>query len=64
MSLSIAQAVPHFTTPSAAFSDRDASYDIDDFQSIPGACIDATKLLALLRMKFGAGAYDMHVSCQ
>jgi hypothetical protein len=62
MSLAIAQAAPQFTTPSAALSDRGNSYDIDDFQSIPGACIDAAKLLALLRMKFGAGTYDMHVS--
>ncbi|KAF1913081.1 hypothetical protein BDU57DRAFT_344374 [Ampelomyces quisqualis] len=61
MSFSIVQAAPQFTTPFARLSDRDDIYDIGDFQSIPGTCIDAGKLLALLRMKFGAGTYDMHI---
>jgi hypothetical protein len=36
--------------------------DLDDIQSISGRNIDPTKLTMLLRVKFGAGAYDIHVS--
>ena len=32
-------------------------------QDISGRNINQTKLTALLRMKFGVGAYDIHVSC-
>jgi hypothetical protein len=38
--------------------------DLDAFQSIPGQNVDCSKLLSLLRMKFGAGSYNMHVSCK
>ena len=33
-------------------------------QTIPGSRVDFIKLLSLLRMKFGAGSYDVHVSWQ
>jgi hypothetical protein len=36
--------------------------DFEDAQSISGTNIDPTKLTMLLRIKFGAGAYDIHVS--
>jgi hypothetical protein len=42
---------------------NDDNIDLDAFQSIPGQNIDFSKLLSLLRMKFGAGSYNMHVSC-
>jgi hypothetical protein len=35
--------------------------DLEDIQSISGRNIDPTKLTMLLRIKFGAGAYDIHV---
>lgn len=34
----------------------------DEAQSISGNNIDPAKLTMLLRMKFGAGAYNFHVS--
>jgi hypothetical protein len=34
---------------------------LEDIQSISGRNIDPTKLTMLLRIKFGAGAYDIHV---
>lgn len=42
--------------------------DDDDSKALPtqdicGRNINQTKLTALLRMKFGVGAYDIHVSC-
>jgi len=48
---------------------RNAPEDDDDeadglaTQDICGRNINQTKLTALLRMKFGVGAYDIHVSC-
>ncbi|KAL6704963.1 hypothetical protein ACN47E_007508 [Coniothyrium glycines] len=33
----------------------------DDAQSISGSNIDPAKLTTLLRIKFGAGAYDIHI---
>lgn len=63
MALATAVNVPHFGTAFRDFNAHDDDDDdFDDYQSIPGSCIDATKLLSLLRMKFGAGTYDMHVS--
>ncbi|KAL1795666.1 hypothetical protein ACET3X_005890 [Alternaria dauci] len=35
--------------------------DLDDAQSISGRNIDPNKLTMLLRVKFGAGAYDVHI---
>ncbi|OAL02958.1 hypothetical protein IQ06DRAFT_292213 [Phaeosphaeriaceae sp. SRC1lsM3a] len=63
MALATAVNVPHFGTAFRDFNahDDDDDDDFDDYQSIPGSCIDATKLLSLLRMKFGAGTYDMHI---
>ena len=40
----------------------DDALDFDDAQSISGRNIDPKKLAMLLRVKFGAGAYDIHVS--
>lgn len=62
MSLATANNLPHFGTAFRSLEDHDDDDDFDDYQSIPGSCIDASKLMALLRMKFGAGSYDMHVS--
>ncbi|KAH7385335.1 hypothetical protein DE146DRAFT_759581 [Phaeosphaeria sp. MPI-PUGE-AT-0046c] len=62
MSLAAADNVPHFGTPFRHINAHDDDDDdFDDYQSIPGSCIDATKLQTLLRMKFGAGSYDMHI---
>jgi hypothetical protein len=36
--------------------------DFEDAQSISGRNIDPDMLTMLLRVKFGAGAYDIHVS--
>jgi hypothetical protein len=64
MSLASLSTVHYPSTPFAVLDDRDDDIpDIDAFQSISGRNIDPDKLLGLLRMKFGAGTYDMHVSC-
>ncbi|KAI4662996.1 uncharacterized protein J4E79_004308 [Alternaria viburni] len=39
----------------------DDALDFDDAQSISGRNIDPKKLAMLLRVKFGAGAYDIHI---
>lgn len=45
--------------------DDDDEDDIGgDCQTIPGSRVDFEKLLFLLRMKFDAGSYDVHVSWQ
>ena len=36
--------------------------ELQDAQSIKGSNIDSVKLAELLRMKFGVGAYNIHVS--
>jgi hypothetical protein len=36
--------------------------DLEEAQSISGSNIDPAKLATLLRIKFGAGTYDIHVS--
>lgn len=36
--------------------------DLETAQSISGSNIDSEKLTALLGIKFGAGAYNVHVS--
>jgi hypothetical protein len=44
---------------------NDGLPDLDAAQFIWGTNIDPSKLTALLRTKFGAGAFDTHVSvCQ
>ncbi|KAF1850769.1 uncharacterized protein K460DRAFT_361536 [Cucurbitaria berberidis CBS 394.84] len=35
--------------------------DLDDAQSISGSNIDPAKLTMLLRVKFGAGSYDIYI---
>ena len=40
----------------------DEFFDITPTQSISGRNIDPAKLKTLLRIKFGAGAYDVYVS--
>jgi len=35
---------------------------LEDAQSISGSNIDPARLAALLRIKFGVGTYDIHVS--
>jgi hypothetical protein len=63
MSLAAMSTALRFATP---FGDpekhNDGTPECDAFQSISGRNIDSSKLLSLLRMKFGAGSYDMHVS--
>lgn len=39
----------------------DCGHDINPSQSIPGRNIDSRKLAAILRMKFGIGAYDISI---
>lgn len=39
-----------------------ANLDIDSFQDIGGRSINPAKLAALLKNKFGAGKYEIHVS--
>ncbi|KAI8941653.1 hypothetical protein NX059_002866 [Plenodomus lindquistii] len=41
------------------YSDDD--WDLNEAQSISGRNIDPEKLTMLLRIKFGAGAYDVHI---
>jgi hypothetical protein len=51
------------STPSIRNYDEDDDLsDLEDAQSISGSNIDPAKLAALLRIKFGAGTYDIHVS--
>jgi hypothetical protein len=51
------------STPSIRYYDEDDDLsDLEDAQSISGSNIDPAKLAALLRIKFGAGTYDIHVS--
>jgi hypothetical protein len=64
MSLASVSSLHQFGTPTGGFDHQDDLYDLDAFQSIPGSSIDSSKLLALLRMKFGAGSYNMAVSCE
>jgi hypothetical protein len=58
MAMATMSAASHF----AITNDHEDSLSIDTSQSIPGHNIDSSKLLSLLRMKFGVGSYDMHVS--
>lgn len=44
------------------YDEDDDLSDLEDAQSISGSNIDPAKLAALLRIKFGAGTYDIHVS--
>lgn len=49
------------TSPLPAFIDQaDECSDLDDAQPISGN-IDLVKLSSLLRVKFGAGTYDLQV---
>jgi len=51
------------STPSIRRYDEDDDLsDFEDAQSISGSNIDPAKLAALLRIKFGVGTYDIHVS--
>lgn len=42
---------------------EDIMCELEYAQSLPGSSIDSRKLMALLRVKFGTGAYDVHVGC-
>lgn len=55
---------PQFSPFEAFLPYDETSDDLPDFnaaQSISGRNIDSGKLSALLRTKFGAGAYDIHI---
>ncbi|KAI4958380.1 hypothetical protein J4E86_003980 [Alternaria arbusti] len=43
------------------YDEDDDLSDLEDAQSISGSNIDPAKLAALLRIKFGAGTYDIHL---
>jgi hypothetical protein len=50
-------------TPSTRENDKDIDpFNLERAQSIPGSSIDPEKLITLLKTKFGAGNYDIHVS--
>lgn len=49
------------TTSSRSQSRDDFLLEIKSAQAISGSHIDSGKLTALLRVKFGAGAYNVHV---
>lgn len=53
----------HYTNPLSALTEQsiDISHE-NDTQSISGNNIDPAKLARLLRVKFGAGSYGLHVS--
>jgi hypothetical protein len=61
MSLASVSSVHHFGTPTEGLDHRDELFELDAFQAIPGGSIDSAKLITLLRMKFGAGTYNMAV---
>jgi hypothetical protein len=42
--------------------ENDGLLDLEDAQSISESNIDPAKLATLLRIKFGPGTYDIHVS--
>jgi hypothetical protein len=51
------------SSPSMREHDEDDCLsDLEEAQSISGSNIDPAKLATLLRIKFGAGSYDIHVS--
>jgi hypothetical protein len=51
------------SSPSIREHDEDDCLsDLEEAQSISGSNIDPAKLATLLRIKFGAGTYDIHVS--
>ena len=50
---------------SASSQDEDYSEELEceaDFQDVEGMNINPAKLTAMLRSKFGVGAYEVHVS--
>ncbi|KAG9195324.1 hypothetical protein G6011_00445 [Alternaria panax] len=51
------------SSPSMREQDEDDYLsDLEEAQSISGSNIDPGKLATLLRIKFGAGTYDIHVN--
>ena len=61
--MTTSDAVAYVKAPRPSWEEYDDdSSDFEDVQSISGTNIDPTKLTMLLRVKFGAGAYDIHVS--
>lgn len=58
-----AATVNRWTTPEPLWEESDDDLlDAAPTQAISGRNIDPMKLRTLLRIKFGAGTYDIHVS--
>lgn len=63
ISASEAMSYVNMSPPSMREQDEDDYLsDFEEAQSISGSNIDPAKLAMLLRIKFGAGTYDIHVS--
>jgi hypothetical protein len=63
MTTSKATAYVQVSPPQMREQDEDDYLsDLEEAQSISGSNIDPAKLATLLRIKFGAGTYDIHVS--